>query len=77
MVAPDHASKTPPRSFWPLREEEFGTRAGTRLDRATTRAEVFALIETPRNRRRPRGRETFGHLTPAETGQLHQHALAA
>ncbi|WP_217241779.1 IS3 family transposase [Streptomyces sp. AC555_RSS877] len=46
-------------------------------DRATARAEVFTFIETFYNRRRLRKHKIFGYLTPAETGQRHQHALAA
>ncbi|MBT2440080.1 DDE-type integrase/transposase/recombinase [Streptomyces sp. ISL-36] len=62
-------------SFWALLKEEIGTR--TRPDRATARAEVFAFIDTFYNRRRLRKHKTFGYLTPAETRQRHQHALAA
>lgn len=62
-------------SFWALLKEEIGTR--TWPDRATTRAEVFNFIETFYNRRRLRKHKTFGYLTPAETRQRHQHALAA
>ncbi|OBQ54473.1 transposase [Streptomyces sp. H-KF8] len=62
-------------NFWALLEEEVGPRAW--LDRATTRAEVFNFIETFCNRRRLRKHKTFGYLTPAETRQRHQHALAA
>ncbi|MFJ8547306.1 integrase core domain-containing protein [Streptomyces sp. NPDC093586] len=62
-------------SFWALLKEEIGTRA--RPDRATARAEVFNFIETFRNRRRLRKHKTLGCLTPAETGQRHQHTLAA
>ncbi|MFD4785657.1 IS3 family transposase [Streptomyces sp. NPDC058459] len=47
------------------------------LVRATARAEVFAFIETFYNRRRLRKHKVFGYLTPAETRQRHQHALAA
>ncbi|MFF0630115.1 IS3 family transposase [Streptomyces sp. NPDC004296] len=61
-------------SFWALLKEEIGTR--TWPDRATARAEVFSFIETFYNRRLRRHR-TFGYLTPAETRQRHQHALAA
>ncbi|MEE1836804.1 transposase [Streptomyces sp. SP17KL33] len=61
-------------SFWALRKEEIGTR--TWPDRTTTRAEVFTFIETFYNRRRLRKHRTFGHLTPIETRQRHQHALA-
>ncbi|MGW2207619.1 IS3 family transposase, partial [Streptomyces sp. NPDC001774] len=46
-------------------------------DRATARADVFNFIETFYNRRRLRKHKTFGYLTPAETRQRHQHALAA
>ncbi|MZE52935.1 IS3 family transposase, partial [Streptomyces sp. SID5770] len=46
-------------------------------DRATARADVFNFIETFHNRRRPREHKTFGYLTPVETRQRHQHALAA
>ncbi|WP_154693825.1 hypothetical protein [Streptomyces mutabilis] len=46
-------------------------------DRATARAEVFNFIETFYNRRRLRKHKTFGYLTPVETRQRHQHALAA
>lgn len=62
-------------SFWaPLKEEN-----DTRLwpDRATARAEVYDFIETFCNRRRLRKHRVFGHLTPAETRQRHQHDLAA
>ncbi|MFF3396257.1 transposase [Streptomyces sp. NPDC002669] len=62
-------------SFWALFEEEIGTR--TWPDRATARAEDFNFIETFCNRRRPRKHKTFGCLTPAETRQRPQHALAA
>ncbi|WP_030187225.1 IS3 family transposase [Streptomyces sp. NRRL S-813] len=62
-------------SFWALLKEEIGTR--TWPDRATARAEVFSFIETFYNRRRLRKHKTFGYLTPAETRQRHQHALAA
>ncbi|MCZ1000721.1 integrase core domain-containing protein [Streptomyces mirabilis] len=61
-------------SFWALLKEEIGTRAWP--DRATARAEVFAFIETFYNRRRLRKHKVFGYLTPAETRQRHQHALA-
>ena len=62
-------------SFWALLKEEIGTR--TRPDRATASAEVFSFIEGFYNRRRLRKHKTFGYLTPAETRQRHQHALAA
>ena len=64
-------------SFWALLKEEIGTRIWP--DRATARAEVFTFIEieTFYNRRRLRKHKTFGYLTPAETRQRHQHALAA
>ncbi|CAM5325067.1 IS3 family transposase [Streptomyces canarius] len=62
-------------SFWALLKKEIGTR--TWPDRATARAEVFSFIETFYNRRRLRRHKTFGYLTPAETRQRHQHALAA
>ncbi|WP_171133995.1 IS3 family transposase [Streptomyces sp. Z423-1] len=62
-------------SFWALLKEEIGTR--TWPDRATARAEVFTFIETFYNRRRLRKHKIFGYLTPAETRQRHQHALAA
>lgn len=62
-------------SFWALLKEEIGTR--TWPHRATARAEVFAFIETFYNRRRLRKHKVFGYLTPAETRQRHQHALAA
>ncbi|GAA5210815.1 IS3 family transposase [Streptomyces thinghirensis] len=75
MDAPDHASTAVAESFWALLKEEIGTR--TWPDRATARAEVFNFIETFYNRRRLRKHETFGYLTPAETRQRHQHALAA
>jgi putative transposase len=61
-------------SFWALLKEEIGTH--TWPDRATARAEVFSFIETFYNRRL-RKHKTFGYLTPAETRQRHQHALAA
>ncbi|MGW2183408.1 transposase [Streptomyces sp. NPDC001732] len=61
-------------SFWALLKEEIGTR--TWPDRATARAEVFNFIEAFYNRRL-RKHKTFGYLTPAETRQRHQHALAA
>jgi transposase InsO family protein len=61
-------------SFWALLKEEIGTRAWP--DRATARSEVFAFIETFYNRRRLRKHKVFGYLTPAETRQRHQHALA-
>jgi transposase InsO family protein len=64
------------QSFWALlKKEEIGTR--TWPDRATARAELFSFIETFYNRRRLRKHKSFGHLTPAETRQRHQHALAA
>ncbi|MFE3144002.1 hypothetical protein [Streptomyces scopuliridis] len=50
---------------------------GSWPDRATASAEVFTFIETFYNRRRLRKHKTFGYLTPAETRQRHQHALAA
>ncbi|MFK0239166.1 DDE-type integrase/transposase/recombinase [Streptomyces vinaceus] len=62
-------------SFWALLKEKIGTR--TWPDRATARAEAFSFIETFYNRRRLRKHRTFGYLTPAETRQRHQHALAA
>lgn len=62
-------------SFWALLKEEIGTRLWP--DRATARAEVFNFIETFYNRRRLRKHKAFGYLTPAETRQRHQHALAA
>ncbi|MFD8825471.1 IS3 family transposase [Streptomyces sp. NPDC059605] len=62
-------------SFWALLKEEIGTR--TWPDRATARAEVFTFIETFYNRRRLHKHKIFGYLTPAETRQRHQHALAA
>ncbi|MEV7339463.1 hypothetical protein [Streptomyces sp. NPDC093544] len=62
-------------SFWALLKEEIGTRIWP--DRATARTEVFAFIETFYNRRRLRKRKVFCYLTPAETRQRHQHALAA
>ncbi|MEV5761699.1 integrase core domain-containing protein [Streptomyces tendae] len=63
-------------SFWALLKEEIGTR--TWPDRATARADVFTFIETFYNRRRRlRKHKIFGYLTPAETRQRHQHALAA
>ncbi|MER8235812.1 hypothetical protein [Streptomyces sp. NPDC094049] len=55
-------------------KEEIGTRLWP--DRATARAEVFDFIENFYNRRL-RKHKTFGYLTPAETRQRHQHALAA
>ncbi|WP_406484931.1 hypothetical protein [Streptomyces sp. NBC_01563] len=61
-------------SVWALLKEEIGTRIWP--DRATARAEVFTFIETFYNRRL-RKHKTFGYLTPAETRQRHQHALAA
>ncbi|GHE41519.1 transposase [Streptomyces capitiformicae] len=62
-------------SFWALHKEEIGTRIWPH--RATTRVEVFSFTETFYNRRRPRKHRTFGYLTPTETRQRHQHALAA
>ncbi|MFE5542077.1 hypothetical protein ACFQ78_41095 [Streptomyces sp. NPDC056519] len=62
-------------SFWALLKEEIGTRVWP--DRATARADVFNLIEIFYNRRCLRKHKTFGYLTPAETRQRHQHALAA
>ncbi|MGO4463313.1 IS3 family transposase [Streptomyces sp. M-16] len=62
-------------SFWALLKEEIGTRIWP--DRATARADVFDFIETFHNRRRLRKHKTFGCLTPTETRQRHQHALAA
>ncbi|MGW5640730.1 IS3 family transposase [Streptomyces sp. NPDC003832] len=61
-------------SFRALLKEEIGTRIWP--GRATARAEVFTFIETFQNRRL-RKHKTFGYLTPAETRQRHQHALAA
>ncbi|MFF4245180.1 hypothetical protein ACFYY2_11985 [Streptomyces sp. NPDC001822] len=61
-------------SFWALLREEIGTR--TWPDRATARTDVFTFIETFYNRRLGKHR-IFGYLTPAETRQRHQHALAA
>ncbi|WP_432020943.1 integrase core domain-containing protein [Streptomyces sp. 1222.5] len=61
-------------NFWGLLKEEIGTRVWP--DRATARAEVFTFIETFYNRRRLRKHKVFGYLTPAETRQRHQHALA-
>ncbi|CAM5447657.1 hypothetical protein SSPIM334S_01159 [Streptomyces spiroverticillatus] len=61
--------------FWGLLEKEIGTR--TWPGRATARAEVFTFIETFGNRRRLRKHKVFDHLSPAETRQRHQHALAA
>ncbi|WP_138899509.1 IS3 family transposase [Streptomyces chryseus] len=62
-------------SFWALLKEEIGTRLWP--DRATARAEVFNFIETFYNHRRLRKHKVFGYLTPAETRQRQQHALAA
>jgi putative transposase len=62
-------------SFRALLKEEIGTRLWP--DRATARADVFAFIETFYNRRRLRKHKVFGYLTPAETRQRQQHALAA
>ncbi|MFF9345605.1 hypothetical protein [Streptomyces sp. NPDC014734] len=62
-------------SFWTLLKEEIDTRIWP--GRATARAEVFSFIETFCNRRRLRKQRTFGYLTPTETRQRHQHALAA
>jgi transposase InsO family protein len=62
-------------SFWALLKEEIGTR--TWPDRATARAEVFTFIETFYTHRRLRKHKIFDYLTPAETRQRHQHALAA
>ncbi|MFE9687377.1 hypothetical protein [Streptomyces sp. NPDC006285] len=62
-------------SFWALLKEEIGTRIWPY--RATARAEVFTFIETFYNRRRLRKHKIFDYLTPAETRQRHQHALAA
>ncbi|MGW2207316.1 integrase core domain-containing protein [Streptomyces sp. NPDC001774] len=62
-------------SFWALLKEETGTH--TWPGRATARADIFNFIETFCNRRRLRGHKTLGYLTPAETRQPHQHALAA
>ncbi|MFJ1700994.1 hypothetical protein ACIO6T_39015 [Streptomyces sp. NPDC087532] len=61
-------------SFWALLKEEIGTRIWP--DRATARAEVFAFIETFYNRHRLRKHKVHGYPTPAETRQLHEHALA-
>lgn len=72
--APDHASTTPPRrASGPCPRKRPAPAPG----RATARAEVFAFIKTFYNRRRLRKPKVFGYLTPAETGQRHQHALAA
>ncbi|MBC9724191.1 IS3 family transposase [Streptomyces sp. TRM68367] len=62
-------------SFWALLKDEIGTRLWP--DRATARAEVFNFIETFYYRRRLRKHKVFGYLTPAETRQRQQHALAA
>ncbi|MGW0552597.1 IS3 family transposase [Streptomyces altiplanensis] len=62
-------------SFWALLKEEIGTR--TWPDQAIARDEIFSFIETFYNRRRLRKHKVFGYLTPAETRQHHQHALAA
>ncbi|MFI5987890.1 integrase core domain-containing protein [Streptomyces sp. NPDC051555] len=62
-------------SFWALLKEEIGTRIWP--DRATARAEVFDFIEIFYNRRRLRKHKILGYLTPAETRQRQQHALAA
>ncbi|MGW2524602.1 IS3 family transposase [Streptomyces sp. NPDC001617] len=64
-------------SFWALLKEEIGTRIWPDRARARARAEVFTFIEAFYNRRRLRKHKTFGYLTPAETRQRHQHALAA
>jgi transposase InsO family protein len=61
-------------SFWALLKEEIGTRIWP--DPAAARAEAFAFIETFCNRRLHK-HKVFGYLTPAETRQRHQHALAA
>ncbi|WP_093804247.1 IS3 family transposase [Streptomyces sp. Wb2n-11] len=50
-------------SFFAVLKEEIGTRR--RPDRATARAEIFALIETFRNRRRPRKHPHWGLPDPA------------
>lgn len=62
-------------SFWSLLKEKIGTHVWP--DRATARIEAFAFIETFYNRRRLRKHKVLGYLTPAETRQRHQHALAA
>ncbi|MFV2117455.1 hypothetical protein ACE14D_03035, partial [Streptomyces sp. Act-28] len=62
-------------SFWALLKEEIGTR--TSPDRATAHAEAFTFTETFYDRRRLHKHKTFDYLTPAETRQRHQHALAA
>ncbi|WP_327122039.1 IS3 family transposase [Streptomyces sp. NBC_01341] len=62
-------------NFWALPTEEISARVWP--DRATARAEVFDFIETFHNRRRLGKHKIFGHLTPAEARQRHQHDLAA
>nr|WP_239085178.1 IS3 family transposase [Streptomyces halstedii] len=62
-------------SFWALLKEEIGNR--TWPDRATARADVFAFVETFYNRRRLRNHKILGYLTPTETRQHQQQALAA
>ncbi len=44
---------------------------------ATARTELFTSIETFYNHRRLRKHKIYGYLTPTETRQRHQHALAA
>ncbi len=61
-------------SFWALLKEEIKIR--TWPDRATARVEAFAFVETFCNRRL-RKHKVVGYLTPSETRQRHQHALAA
>ncbi|MEU9678853.1 DDE-type integrase/transposase/recombinase [Streptomyces parvus] len=63
------------KSFWAPLTEENGTRACP--DRATARTELFTSIETFYNHRRLRKHKIYGYLTPTETRQRHQHALAA
>ncbi|MCX2924458.1 IS3 family transposase [Streptomyces sp. NEAU-W12] len=64
-------------SFFTVLKEEIGTRR--RPDRAAARAEIFAFIETFRNRRRLRKHPHRGCLTPPEIRRRHEqgHALAA
>ncbi|MGQ4429039.1 hypothetical protein ACN6LL_004764, partial [Streptomyces violaceoruber] len=74
--APDHASTTPRRRVsGPCSRRRSAPGPGPTW--ATARADVFTFIETFYNRRRLRKHKIFGYLTPAETRQRHQHALAA
>ncbi len=75
--SPARASTTPPPEPFFALKEEIGTRCWP--DRASARAEIFALIETFCNRRPLRKHPVWGYVTPLEIRQRHEqeHALAA